>query len=121
MLHRRPAIFWQLLCVSICLCLLLVGCKKFDKQRAEKTHLELIGVISEIYESAHGEYPVSIDAPDFQQFIQNEKKEDQWGTPVRYEGTTESYSVRSAGSDTRFETEDDICYSPELKSEQIDD
>lgn len=44
---------------------------------------------------------------------------DGWGRDLRYKLTTDSYELRSAGPDGRFDTRDDIVFAPELHSVMV--
>jgi hypothetical protein len=41
-------------------------------------------------------------------YIMASELTDAWGTPVRYSATSNSWQLRSAGSDVKFDTQDDI-------------
>ena len=95
-----------------------IGCefKKFDHKRAEVSHLRMIGIAAETYKMAYEEYPISIDTQEFQEYLDGESIDDEWGIAVKYELATDGYTIISAGPDKSYGTADDM----RLTSDQIE-
>ena len=96
----------------------VLGCefKTFDHKRAEITHLRMIGITAETCKLAYGKCPTSINSLEFQEYLDGETIDDEWGTPVEYIASEGGYSLTSAGPDKRNGTADDI----RLTSEQVE-
>lgn len=99
--------------ILIFLLFCVFGCVKKDYEWAERTKLRSIGLTTETFRQSYGRYPDKLEELTKLDSNIHSFTVDEWGTPVRYTVSGDSFTVRSAGPDSKFGTTDDIIVSKE--------
>ena len=81
-----------------------------------RTNMATVATAIDMYQVDRDVYPSDLKAlshdpsgwREGRMYLRDQNLADQWGTEFRYTNRTNSYELRSAGPDRRFDTPDDI-------------
>ena len=85
---------------------LSISCKKPDLVKMEQTNLRSIALDAEFFHERCKRYPYSL--PELARYFSDFSSTDKWGRELQYTLAADGFTVRSAGRDAEFGTNDDI-------------
>ncbi|ELP31084.1 type II secretion system protein GspG [Rhodopirellula baltica] len=87
-----------------------VGCKDYDHELAQTNNLRAVSIACQLYHTSYGQYPDNLRDSDLAPLLDGDfaPLDDEWGNPLRYQGSDIGFTLTSLGPDGQLGTKDDI-------------